>query len=187
MAKQRTPFVTGDKELDHILKTFPERELKKAVRQATRATVKNVVLPAYKANVQAAQLVETAAMRDAGKAKAVARSRTQYGHELNVDFDKVVAKRRAKGARVGLNKRKEIFRYLWAWEFGERNLAGLDEIPRPSVEVGGKKGSTTAVAPIRRALIRSKEAALLFFRQQLRVSLVAVAARAKLTMPRFRD
>jgi hypothetical protein len=173
MAAGRTAFVTGDKALDRVLRTFPEMELKKAVRKATRATVKNVTLPAYKANVVEDDLVESGAMRDAGKVKAVARSREQYGHELNIDFDQVVAKREAAGARVGRNKKNELFRYTWAYEFGEQNLPGV-EPPLPK-------------APIRKALEKSKDAAKLFFNRALRVALVQVAARAKLTIPRFRD
>lgn len=162
-------FVTGDRELDAILRTFEPKEVRSAVRKATRATVKEVVAPQYRKRVEAAGLVETRAMRDIPKVRAVKRSRVQYGHELNVDHDKLIQTRRSRGGRIGHNKKRDIFRYLWAWEFGAHGLPGMEDMPQ------------TPVAPMRRSLEESKDEALSFFKRHLRRALLAVAARAKLT------
>src|SRR5688572_29745563 len=87
-------FLTGDKELDAILRTMADKEIKKAVTMATDATIKNHVLPEYKQNIEAAGFVETGAARDIAKKRRVKRSRTQFGSELYIDRKKVVELRR---------------------------------------------------------------------------------------------
>jgi len=120
---QAGAFVTGDKELDAILATMEDKEIKEAVRKATRATIKNHVLPGYRQRIIAAGFVDTEAMLDVAKPKAVARSRTQYGTELYIDREKVVALREERGGKIGYDtKRGEKFFHPVAIEFGVESV-----------------------------------------------------------------
>jgi hypothetical protein len=161
MAK-RAPFVTGDKELDLILRTFPDNEVRKAVRKATRETIKNYTIPAYQKNVRESGYEDTGAMRETVRVKAVDRSRVRYGHELYMDRNKVIATREERGGEIGYDKkRKEEAFYPAMLEFGD---------PETGIET---------VAPLRKALKGNKTQALAAFRQHLRTAIGMVALRAK--------
>jgi len=158
-------FVTGVAELDAILATMEDKEIRQAVVKATDATIKNYVLPAYRANIEAAGFVETGATRDVAKKRRVKRSRTQFGSELFIDRVKVVALRRERGARIGHDKKRgEDFFHPVAIEFG-------DESHEPE-------------RPLWRALKGNVTAALAEFHKYLREALDAIVARGQATIPK---
>lgn len=162
-AKLADVFVTGVAELDAILRTMHDKEIKKAVTRATDETIKKHVLPAYRANIEAAGFVETGATRDVAKKRRVKRSRLRFGSELYIDRELVVALRRKRGGRIGYDKkRRQDFFHPVAIEFGAPH--------------------TDPERPLWRALKGNTQAALAEFHKYLRAALAEVAARAKRTM-----
>lgn len=165
MAKQFGAFVTGDKELDRILATFEPKEVRKYVVKATDATIKNYVAPEYKRRINEAGFIETGATRDIAKKRRVKRSRVQFGSELYIDREKVVAMRKARGGRIGYDqKRGEDFFHPIAIEFGT-------ETQEPE-------------RPLFKALKGNTEKALSEFRKALRAAINEVGRRAKATVRR---
>jgi hypothetical protein len=159
MGKLAGVFVTGDKELDAILATMADKEIKKAVVQATDAVIKNDVLAAYIANVEASGHVETGAMRDVAKKRRVKRSRTRFGSELFIDRTRVIEMRQSRGGRIGKDKkRNEAIFYPILFEYGDDKMA--------------------PTAPLRRALLSNRAAVMDSFRKYLRIAVREVAARA---------
>lgn len=71
-------LVTGDKEIDRLLKAMPLKLQKKISRQATRKAAKDIVLPNAKANIPIAtgKLAASLAVRSA-KAR-----RGKFGHQV---------------------------------------------------------------------------------------------------------
>jgi hypothetical protein len=152
-------FVTGDKELDRILATFEQKEVAKAVRKATRATVKNYVLPEYRRRIAELGFEETDATTDAMKVRAVKRSRVRSGTELRANRNVAVQKRRSRGGRIGKEKNGKDFFQPRAIEFGDEN----DPPERPMFK----------------ALKSNAQHAIAEFRKHLRIAINEVAARAK--------
>ncbi|MEM8865371.1 MAG: HK97 gp10 family phage protein [Planctomycetota bacterium] len=112
MAKQQA-FVTGDEELDRVLKGLPAKLQKKYMRKATRDASKKV-LQRFRDNVP----TETGALRDTAKVRAVKRSRGKTGHMVHIDREKLILERAARGGKIGFDpKRKEPFFYPAVLEF----------------------------------------------------------------------
>lgn len=164
MAKQRQPFVTGDKELDMILRTFPDNEIRKAVRNASRTTIRQYVLPEYVRRVKELGFVQTGATRDIGKVKAVRRSKQRYGTKLTIPHDAVIDLRRQRGGRIGYDKKRKA-----------------DFFHPIAIEAGVREGEAPP-----RALFKSLKAnvatTMAEFRKNLRIALGQVAIRAKASM-----
>lgn len=157
-------FVTGVAELDTLLATMEQKEIKKAVTRATRETIKKHVLPEYRQRIIAAGFVDTEATLDVAKPRAVARSRTQYGTELWIDRVRVVELREERGGTIGYDKKRgEKFFHPVAIEFGVATV----EPERP----------------LWRALMGNTQEALLEFYNHLRVAIAEVAARAQTKRP----
>jgi HK97 gp10 family phage protein len=79
MAKAGTGvIVTGDKELDALLKGLPLKAQKKLSRKATRKAAKDIVLPEARNRVG----VDSGELEDSLKVKAIKRSRSRFGHEV---------------------------------------------------------------------------------------------------------
>ncbi len=71
-------IITGDKALDRLLKGLPLMVQKKVSRQATRKAAKEIVLPEAKARVP----VNTGDLEDSLSVRAVKRSRSRFGHQV---------------------------------------------------------------------------------------------------------
>lgn len=79
MAKAGTGvIITGDKELDRLLKGLPLKVQKKVSRSATRKAAKDIVLPDAKSRVP----VDTGDLEESLSVRAIKRSRTKFGHEV---------------------------------------------------------------------------------------------------------
>ena len=76
MASGVKAIVTGDKELDALLRGMPLAMQKKLSRGATRRSAKEIVLPAARAAVA----VDSGELEESLKVRALARSRTRFGH-----------------------------------------------------------------------------------------------------------
>lgn len=106
MAKQQT-FVTGDKELDRLLKGLPQKLRKKYMRKATRDAAKED-LKEWRNEVE----TETGALRDSPKVRAIKRARGAVGHQITIDREKLILERAARGGKIGYDrKRNEPFFY----------------------------------------------------------------------------
>lgn len=71
-------IVTGDKELDRLLRGLPLAAQKKLSRQATRKSAKEIVLPEAKSRVP----VDTGDLEESLVVKAMRRSRRRFGHQV---------------------------------------------------------------------------------------------------------
>jgi hypothetical protein len=71
-------IVTGDKELDKLLRGLPLKVQKKVSRQATRKAAKDIVLPDAKSRVP----VDTGDLEESLIVKAIKRNRTKFGHQV---------------------------------------------------------------------------------------------------------
>lgn len=76
MAAAKGILITGDKELDRLLKGLPLAAQKKLSRKATRKAAKEIVLPDAKARVP----VDTGELEESLVVKAIKRSRNRIGH-----------------------------------------------------------------------------------------------------------
>ena len=112
MASSRS-IVTGDKELDAMLKKLPLKLQKKYMRKATRNAAKKVQ-QGWKDKVP----VETGAARDAAKVRATKRSRNKVGSSVVIDREKMILERAARGGQIGQDaKRGEPYFYAADLEF----------------------------------------------------------------------
>jgi hypothetical protein len=138
-----TTIITGLDDVDQAFAAFEDKLKKKIIRQATRAAVKEEVLPEYKRIIEQEGLVSTGAMRDVpqvGVAR-VKRGSGKIGNALHISRDKLIETRRSRGGRIGYDrKRKEDFYYLAAAEYGTPKL-------KP-------------IAPLRRALANATQAVI---------------------------
>lgn len=71
-------IVTGDKQLDKLLRGLPLKVQTKLSRQATRKAAKDIVLPQAKARVP----VNTGDLEESLTVKAIKRSRSKFGHQV---------------------------------------------------------------------------------------------------------
>ena len=71
-------IVTGDKELDRLLRGLPLAAQKKLSRKATRKSAKEIVLPEAKSRVP----VDTGDLEESLVVKAMRRSRGRFGHQV---------------------------------------------------------------------------------------------------------
>lgn len=107
MAASTGFFVTGDAELDAMLRSLPLKLQKKYMRRATRDAAKKT-LKTFRDNVP----VDTGALRETAKVKAVKRKRGVTGHRIHIDHKLLVEERESRGGRLGKDpKTKEPFFY----------------------------------------------------------------------------
>jgi hypothetical protein len=160
VAKQRAPFVTGVKELDMILRTFEDKEVKKAVTKASRETLKKYVRPRYKQKIQSLGFVDTKATMDVVEIKAVKRSRVRYGTELRIPHDKVIQEREARGGVIGYDKKRQADFY------------------HPIAAEAGMEGQSPPRS-LFKSLKENEQQSLSEFHKELRIALAKASARAK--------
>jgi len=151
-------YVTGFDDIDQALVEFEDSVKKKFIKQATRAGIKEDVLPEYQRIMRQEGLVETGAAIDVPKISPakVKRGSGKIGHALYIDRNLLIAVRSAKGGRIGYDKkRNEAFYYLAAIEFGTRVLK--------------------AIAPLRKAAAAARQAFIDKFRKAMQASVDAAA------------
>jgi hypothetical protein len=106
-------FVVGDKEVDALLNGVPIKAQKKYLRKATRKAMRESLKDFRRYAPR-----ETGALAASATVRAIKRSRTQVGHQIHIDREKLILERAARGGKVGYDsKRGEPFFYAAAVEF----------------------------------------------------------------------
>ena len=131
-------MVTGEEEVMAMLRAFFIKDRKgarKAMRRASTKVVKQLLAPAYKAQVP----VETGAMRDGIKKKAMKRSRRRIGSMLWVNRRLVVSERASRLGmdidKVPKDPKKRPFFYPAAVEYGGPNQVAKHPLKKSSKRV----------------------------------------------------
>lgn len=131
-------MVTGEEEVMAMLRAFFIKDRKgarKAMRRASTKVVKQLLAPAYRQQVP----VDTGAMRDGIKKKAMKRSRKRIGSMLWVNRKLVVEQRAARLGmdidKVPKDPKKRPFFYPAAVEYGGPTQAPKHPLKKSSKRV----------------------------------------------------
>lgn len=138
-------YVTGDKEIDAVLRQFEPKFQKKYGRIASRNSAKKIM-----EEVRATGPEDTGAMKRSLVVKSAPRSRTRaFGHRVIIDRNRLFQFAQKLGKKISKDKKRnnEPFFYPSVVEFGDKD--------------------TAAQKPLRNALFGNEQAINSFFREEL--------------------